>query len=210
MASEKNDLLGQVAEYYDDKLSQHGTTARGVDWNGEDSQNLRFDQLARVIDREAGFSVNDLGCGYGAFQEYLAGQYEGFDYHGYDVSEQMIKAATTRLPQQNVHLACTATPDKQADYTVASGIFNVRMERADEEWQAYFKDTLDVMNHASTRGFAFNCLTAYSDADKMRDYLYYTSPTWAFDLCKTRYARNVALLHDYGLYEFTLIVRKDA
>ncbi|MEM8539242.1 MAG: class I SAM-dependent methyltransferase, partial [Pseudomonadota bacterium] len=184
MASAKTDLLGQVAEYYDDKLSQHGTTARGVDWNGEDSQHLRFDQLARVIDRQTGFSIGDLGCGYGAFQEYLAGRYEGFDYHGYDVSEQMIKAATTRLPQQNVHLACTATPDRQADFTVASGIFNVRMDRADEEWEAYFKDTLDVMDAASTRGFAFNCLTAYSDADKMRDHLYYASPTWAFDLCK--------------------------
>ena len=65
------------------------------------------------------------------------------------------------------------------------------------------------MDRTSTRGFAFNCLTAYSDADKMRDYLYYASPTWLFDMCKQRYARNVALLHDYGLYEFTLIVRKD-
>ncbi|MEL7255751.1 MAG: methyltransferase domain-containing protein [Pseudomonadota bacterium] len=209
MAQDNQDLLGQVADYYDDKLTQHGATARGVDWNGVDSQHLRFDQLARVIDRAEGFSVNDLGCGYGAFQEYLAGHYGDFDYNGYDVSSQMIEAANRRLPKTRVHLACTATPDRTADYTVASGIFNVRMDRADDEWQAYFQDTLDAMNSSCTRGFAFNCLTAYSDADRMRDYLYYTSPTWAFDLCKTRYARNVALLHDYGLYEFTLIVRKD-
>jgi hypothetical protein len=51
-------------------------------------------------------------------------------------------------------------------------------------------------------------LTSYSDEDKMRAHLYYTDPTWAFDLCKRRYSRHVALLHDYGLYEFTILVRK--
>jgi hypothetical protein len=30
-----------------------------------------------------------------------------------------------------------------------------------------------------------------------------------FDLCKRRHSRNVALLHDYGLYAFTVLVRKD-
>jgi hypothetical protein len=29
-----------------------------------------------------------------------------------------------------------------------------------------------------------------------------------FDLCKRRYSRNVALLHDYEIYEFTILVRK--
>jgi hypothetical protein len=58
-------------------------------------------------------------------------------------------------------------------------------------------------------GFAFNCLTAYSDAHKMQSYLYYADPCRLFDLCKRRYSRNVALLHDYGLYEFTILVRKE-
>jgi hypothetical protein len=29
-------------------------------------------------------------------------------------------------------------------------------------------------------------------------------------LCKRRFSRNVALLHDYDLYEFTVLVRKAA
>ena len=40
------------------------------------------------------------------------------------------------------------------------------------------------------------------------DYLYYADPGRLFDLCKRRYSRNIALLHDYGLYEFTILVRK--
>ena len=42
----------------------------------------------------------------------------------------------------------------------------------------------------------------------MRPDLYYADPCRLFDLCKRRYAKNVALLHDYGLYEFTILVRK--
>ncbi|REM56201.1 class I SAM-dependent methyltransferase, partial [Mycobacterium tuberculosis] len=49
---------------------------------------------------------------------------------------------------------------------------------------------------------------SYSDASKMRDDLYYADPCALFDLCKRRYSKSVALLHDYGLYEFTILVRK--
>lgn len=205
-----SDLLDQVARYYDGKLRAHGQTPQGVDWNGEDSQKLRFAQLCRILDRSGPVSINDLGCGYGAFAEYVVQSHpHTVQYNGYDVSQAMIDAARRRLGEGNsYYLACTSQPDRIADYTVASGTFNVRMERPDVEWQAYLEQTLDVMDKASTRGFAFNCLTSYSDADKMRDDLYYASPTALFDLCKRRYARNVALLHDYGLYEFTLLVKK--
>jgi hypothetical protein len=64
------------------------------------------------------------------------------------------------------------------------------------------------MHEFTARGFAFNCLTAYSDQDKMRPDLHYADPCELFDICKRKYSRNVALLHDYGLYEFTILVRK--
>ena len=50
-------------------------------------------------------------------------------------------------------------------------------------------------------------LTTYSDAEKMRPDLYYGDPTFFFDHCKRNYSRNVALLHDYELYDFTILVR---
>ena len=42
----------------------------------------------------------------------------------------------------------------------------------------------------------------------MRNYLDYPEPFVVFDLCKRRWSRHVALLHDYGLYAFTMLVRK--
>ena len=53
-------------------------------------------------------------------------------------------------------------------------------------------------------------LTSYSDpAQKQRPTSFTPTPLHFFDLCKRRYSKNVALLHDYGLYEFTIIVRKN-
>ncbi|MNE88029.1 hypothetical protein D3C80_1852890 [compost metagenome] len=66
------------------------------------------------------------------------------------------------------------------------------------------------MNACSRKGFSFNCLTSYSDLEYMRDYLYYGDPCFYFDYCKRAFSGQVALLHDYGLYEFTLLVRKPA
>ena len=209
MQNNKTDLLTEVAEYYSSKLAKYGQTPRGVDWNGEESQTRRFEQLSNIINTSDPFSVNDLGCGYGAFYDFLAHRYELFSYSGIDVSVDMIRAAELRY--QNRGQACfvlSSDPERVSDYGVASGIFNVRLDRPDDEWRSYLEGTLDVLDRTSRFGFAFNCLTSYSDADKMRDYLYYANPCVLFDLCKRRYSRNVALLHDYGLYEFTILVRK--
>lgn len=206
----QSSLLTDVANYYSEKLAQHGETPRGVDWNGEEGQVLRFQQLCRLAEgMEGGFSVNDLGCGYGALLDYLGLRYQAFSYLGIDVSADMIRSALTRHKALgNARFIAAAEPDMPADYGVASGIFNVRLGRTDAEWLEYLEKTLDILNNTSRRGFAFNCLTSYSDEDKKREYLYYADPCRIFDLCKRRYSRQVALLHDYGLYEFTILVRK--
>ena len=210
MEKQLPNLLTEVAGYYSAKLTEHGETPQGVDWNGEQSQGLRFENLCRIVNVPEPFSINDLGCGYGAFLDFLAQRYETFSYSGIDVSKDMIRAAERRCQgQAHARFVVAGTPDQVADFSVASGIFNVRLGRADAEWRSYMEATLDALDRSSTRGFAFNCLTSYSDAGKMRDYLYYADPCVLFDLCKRRYSRHVALLHDYGLYEFTILVKKN-
>jgi SAM-dependent methyltransferase len=210
MENKTTDIITEVAGYYSAKLAEHGETPRGVDWNSEESQNLRFEQLTRIIFQPVKFSINDLGCGYGALIDYLNSHSHDFTYYGCDISEDMIHAARDRHAYSpHAHFAVAAEPQGMADYGIASGIFNVKLGRSDIEWRAYLEATLDVLNHTSRRGFSFNCLTSYSDSDKMRDYLYYADPCALFDLCKRRYSKNVALLHDYGLYEFTILVRKN-
>ena len=209
MENKNNKILAEVAEYYSAKLAEHGETPRGVDWNGEEGQVLRFEQISKVISPATNFTLNDLGCGYGSLFDYLKLHYRDFTYNGCDVSDDMIRAAQGRyVNDSNAHFAIASEPPETADYAIASGIFNVRLGRGDVEWREYLEATLDILDRTSHQGFAFNCLTVYSDKDKMREYLYYADPCVLFDLCKKRYSRHVALLHDYGLYEFTILVRK--
>jgi hypothetical protein len=93
------------------------------------------------------------------------------------------------------------------DYAVASGIFNVRLDAPVEQWRTHVVATIERLAQLSSKGFAFNMLSRYADAEMMRDYLYYADPGECFRLCKERWSRNVALLHDYDLYEFTIMVR---
>jgi cyclopropane fatty-acyl-phospholipid synthase-like methyltransferase len=205
----KPEFLSEVATYYSAKLVEHGATALGVDWNGEESQTTRFAQLCKMINTPDSFSINDLGCGYGALYDYLAKEYASFLYAGVDVSDGMVQAAEQRYKgNAQVRFILGSLPDQVADFGLASGIFNVRMGNSDNEWRSYLEATLDVLDGTSRLGFAFNCLTSYSDEDKKRDYLYYADPLVVFDFCKRRYSQQVALLHDYGLHEFTILVRK--
>jgi SAM-dependent methyltransferase len=201
--------LDHVKSYFDKRIREHGASPRGSDWNSETSQNIRFDQLLKVVESQT-FSLLDYGCGYGALADYL--ETKGFiaDYYGYDILESAIETARHAhrdKPRRSFFTEKTGLP--LCDYTVASGIFNFRGEQSFEEWTEYVLDVLNEFNQLSRRGFSSNFLTKYSDADKMRPDLYYADPLFLFDYCKRNFSRNVALLHDYRLYDFTILVRKD-
>jgi SAM-dependent methyltransferase len=204
-----DDIRSQIGGYYSNKITAHGPTARGVDWNSAESQRLRFCQLAKVFDCETPFSINDYGCGYGAFVDHLVDNKLPFTYRGFDISDEMISAARQLHPTSDRIAFVTRESELgPADYTVASGIFNVRLQSPENEWKQYVLDTLHSINDLSQKGFSFNVQTRYSDSDLMRPNLYYADPGFLFDYCKTRFSRFVALLHDYPLYEFTILVRR--
>ncbi|MGY1458852.1 MULTISPECIES: class I SAM-dependent methyltransferase [unclassified Luteimonas] len=208
MAADLDTIHADLASFHSEKLAEHGVNPRGAGWNGEPAQATRFEQLAKIIRHDTGFSLNDLGCGYGALLDYLRPRHGAFDYAGYDVSDAMIEAAGARHASDDRARFVLSSELQPADYSIASGIFSLRVGRSDEEWLAYVESVLDGLDRNSRHGFAFNSLTIYSDADKMRDELFYADPCVLFDLCKRRYSRNVALLHDYELYDFTILVRK--
>jgi hypothetical protein len=93
------------------------------------------------------------------------------------------------------------------DFAIASGIFNVKGDVSIEAWDRYVRDIMDILARAGRRGFAFNVLSLSSERERRSDSLYYVDPGEMLSYCLARYGRSVALLQDYGLYEFTVIVR---
>lgn len=204
------EIFRNIDEYYSEKITTHGITPEGVDWNGEDSQILRFNQLLKIVNKDK-FVLGDLGCGYGKLFELLTQNYKHFGYYGYDLSNDMINEALQLYGDENnasfFHVDAL-DKIKNVDYMVASGIFNVKMNHSEAEWLSYILHTIEKMNEKAMDAFSFNILTKYSDKEFMRDNLYYADPMFLFDYCKRNFSKNVTLLHDYDLYEFTILVKK--
>ena len=205
--------LRDVADLYTCNVREHGPAPRSVGWKNADQQLLRFAKLVEVIDpvdAAAGITVNDFGCGYGAMFEYLAAL-EGLKlsrYVGYDISDAMLAVARERIDDERCELVKGPRITREADYSFVSGTFNVKLEATDEQWGAIVKDAIGDLAARSGRGFAFNLVTSH--VDWKDDKLFYADPLEYFEFCRRNISRYVSLLHDYPLYEWTLLVRKEA
>jgi len=211
----KSNLIKETAKYFDEKVVEHGCSPLGVDWNSEEAQNTRLDQVLKILPETVSgeISINDIGSGYGAVIPLLETIFEGtpFKYFGYDISKEMVNSAGKEFDNKaNIKFSLIEGLEdiSSADYSIASGIFNMKQGFSDEEWLQYIFDSLNIINEFSVKGFSFNMLTHYSDKDYMRSDLYYADCCKIFDYCKKTFSRNVALLHDYDLYDFTILVRK--
>lgn len=204
-------MMSDIDKFYQDNLRQFGSTAKGVGWKNDEAQRVRFSQLLKLVSSQEAFSINDLGCGVADFVDFLTNEKHSFRYHGYDMMPEMIQRARRKFANNEsvlLQVISGTSEISQADYTIASGIFNIRLTSSDETWLQHILDTITIMNNKSKIGFAFNILSLYSDQEFRKAELFYADPLYLFDFCKRSFSKNVALLHDYGQYDFTIIVRK--
>ena len=198
--------LNAVRDLYTSGLQEHGAESRAVGWKDEDSQRLRFEKLAQVI--EAGsdaVTVGDWGCGYAAMFGFLEERLHDrlTSYHGCDISAEMVDAARMAVIDPRAHFEVgEALP--AVDYVFVSGTFNVRFAATDAEWEDYVESCLVRLAATARLGLAFNLLSTY--VDWREPHLFYADPCALFNFCKRRLSPRVALLHDYPLYEWTILV----
>lgn len=203
-------FFADLDAYFAPRLSEHGATARGVDWNSQQSQQLRLRRLLQVRRGSEPYSLIDYGCGYGALGHLLVAENEPVEYIGFDVSPRMITLARAHNPAgEQCRFTDRVEELEPADFVIASGLFNLRLSVEEAAWEAYVLDTLDTFAVLGRRGFAFNLLTSWSDRDRMRADLFYADPCQYFEHCMRRYSREVTLLHDSGLYEWSILVRQE-
>jgi SAM-dependent methyltransferase len=201
------DFLLNVKDYYSDKIQTFGDSFKSVDWNSKESQYLRFSQLEKVLIGNS-FSVIDYGCGTGELYNFLSEKYQDFKFYGYDISDKMLEFARNKYNYDNTFWVNNLNKTTKADFLLSSGIFNVKLDCKNETWYDYIISTIETFNNLTVKGFSFNLLSIYSDIDKRKDNLYYADPLNIFDYCKKKFSAYVSLIHDYPLYEFTIIVRK--
>ena len=92
------------------------------------------------------------------------------------------------------------------DYAVASGTFNIRLGWPYAAWETYVERILRDLARHSRRGFAVNFMRPDGKHDAA---LYRVEPERWTRFVTAQLGCRWRLLDDYGLTEFTLIVRHE-
>ena len=205
-------LLAPVARIYGRRLDQCGASAKGVFWKGEVWQRRRFERLCDIFApadmASGGVSINDLGCGYGAFFEYLREfpVLRGSRYYGYDISQEMIAACRDRIsdPRASFHRKMWAS--KRADYSFASGTYNLHGNADEDQWLEYVEASLRQLWHRTDKALAFNMLRL--DEKEKYDGLYYTDPERVRAFCVKYLSEDVEMFDESPMPDVTFFVRR--
>lgn len=204
------DFYSDIERYYTGKIARYGPGPLGVDWSCAPTQQLRFVQLLKVCNFGSPFSLADLGCGYGALLEFLAERFHDtpISYKGTDLSPAMIfQARRLWAKRPDTGFSVGNELRGMSDYTVASGIFNVKLQQPELQWTRCIELTLAHMHAHSRRGFAVNFLAPLADTGTTTPELYRARPELWCDYCEHALGADVTLLNAYGMREFTLLVR---
>ena len=170
---------------------------------------LRFAILAEVCDLE-GRSVHEIGCGAGHLYDFLGERGFRGEYSGSDLSRAMIEAARARHPDvrfEQRDLRCEPRP-AAADVVLCSGLFHVKLDRGDEEWQSFLRECVRRMYAMCRVAIAFNVMS--DQVDYRSDELHYADAAEMLDFCRSELSRFVTLRHDYPLYESTFYGYRNA
>jgi len=199
-------IYKETIDYYESKLALHGPTSKGVDWKDNVSQNLRFKILSEIGDLSDKL-VHDVGCGCGHFLKYLRDQRISCKYTGTDISESMIQEAKSLFPGVCFEiLNVLEEPPILSDFIVISGLFYVKNQILNAEWEEFVKSMLVKLFEFTRKGLAFNMMTSYVDFEE--EHLFYYSPQKMLNFCIENLSPRVILRHDYPLWEYSVYVYK--
>lgn len=207
----RKQLVVGVQEYYEASFETFGAVAKGVDWNGEDGQALRFTQIAssmRFIDT---FSICDFGCGYGAFADYLKDRGFKGKYTGVDIVGSMVDYASKRYSHTEQFSFLQRDKPVTADLIVASGVFNVIPINLSNLWSEYVWELITDMWNKSNVKIVFNLLLPPTTGYKRKENLYSLSPEQVnFNLKNNLKGEfRVNQLLNYKLHEVTYEIIKN-
>lgn len=180
-----------------------------MDWKDEESQVNRLIELTSLINTEKPFTILDFGCGYGKLFEVLTKKFCNFTYYGTDICESSLEIASKY--NENDHrpnfLKIHEVQKMKFDFTVSSGIFNVKFGTL-PEWEKHIYSNLEFMNSISNIGFASNFLSSNVRPERQYLSLYYADASKIESFCLKNLSNKVFIKHNLDQYEFVVKVYK--
>jgi 2-polyprenyl-3-methyl-5-hydroxy-6-metoxy-1,4-benzoquinol methylase len=210
-----------LKEYHRKVFSEHGATAKGVDWNDESEVLLRYDKMLKVVDMDfydgpTNPTILNVGCGWGGMEKRAIDRGLPVNITGIDVVEEMILHANQVFPEFSFKtLDVFAIEDVEAyDFVVCNAILTQKHNIAIPEMERYAKRLIAKMFSICRHGIAFNMMS--TRVNYTVGNLFYQNPVELFSWLLNEVSPRVVLDHGYSslasgrgkYYDFTAYVYK--
>ena len=204
----------RLIAHYESCLERHGDSHLGVDWPNAEDAETRYRIMLELI-REPGaetVSLIDFGCGAGHLLSHIreTGR-TGIDYRGLDASAKFIALCQRKFPGiPFLHKDILSDPDgiAPADYVVLNGVLTERRDLSLDAMYALMERLLTAVWPLARKGMAFNVMSAR--VDWQREDLFHVPFDRMAAFVAGRLSRHFQFRQDYGLYDYTVYVYRDA
>ena len=153
-------INSQIAEIYNERFRKLGPTPEASMWFSKTRQIARFDVIfnqLKLFHQRNSISISDVGCGYGAFLEYLSEKKidEELSYYGYDVCPEVIKFCKNKYFER-ASFYTKSVPVHKTDFVIMSGTFNFFPTQDYNAWKVYFFKSLKLLWSEAKCAMIFN------------------------------------------------------
>jgi len=205
-------LLRPVENTFTRSVLKYGSKPKSVAWRNKERQFRRFNifsGLFSLVSRENSFTINDLGCGYGAMfeayknlPEFLNGR-----YFGYDISVAMLDEAKRQIHDTRAYWIHSHQATEEADFSFVSGTYNMSMNADPFLWQDYIESNLCHLWSKTRIALAFNMLSIHSPVRHKT--LYYADPKHFVSFCSDSMDGSVRQIDLLAPEEFIIFILRD-
>ena len=188
-----------IAEYYDGLVRKHGHAPRACDYGRDASQRAKFRAISALLPKNA-TTLLDVGCGFADFATHLRSCHPHIQYHGVDLSAQMVAAARESQPGVSIRrmgVREVSANRERFDVVTANGIFYLVRHRPAE----VMRETISIMFEMASMAVVFNSLSTLGGAEVAGEYR--ASPFEMLEFCATK-TPYVALSHQHLAHDFTI------
>ena len=201
----------QIARIYNKRFLKLGPTPEASMWFSRKRQFTRFDTILkeiRLLTRQNDTSIIDIGCGYGAFLEFLSERCAGDikNYYGYDISYEVIKFCKEQYSKKAAFYT-GSIPYFTAEFVIMSGTYNFFPSRDYNSWNEYFYGSLKRLWSKATCAMIFNL--QISDQEKITDGgIVYSSKKEIENFCKSNFGNVNVIINPIVPKDMTFVVLK--
>ena len=201
-----------IAATFNSRFEAYGPTPEASLWFNKSRQLARFSKLteaivSRVSNNEV--TIGDVGCGYGAFLDYLAKHNSEirFKYYGYDIADRVIAYCSKNLQTANATFLHRSRPTRKADFHVMSGTYNYTPNMGVGPWRSYMRDEIKYIFSATNKCIVFNLMLA-DKAYISKSSIFYEEVEHFLSFCRKELGETTILEHPLLRLEKTFCIEK--